>query len=359
MAPQRQPQQQQHAPEKHKVPEEGEQLLSEILNRDTERLEKVAGRYVKEISEAERLRKMMLTARAMEDLRSLLSGELMKSIMSLQNKKMGFLTDKTDNGYSEHVVREVVIQALLNGVYPFNNEINIIGGNMMIVQNGWRRKLHELKGMDAFPTTKFGDLTTAETYFRVPYVTTFKFEGKERRIEANVFVKRDKRTDAYATIDNILGKAERKILQTVYQQIAGSTFGDLDDDTGGAASSVTTPEDIAAKAEHVAAEQRARDEAARAEAERKEVAVAEYTVVAGSLKKVGVNHDDVMALYRELFPGRKWPTLTSDEVYKLVDAMKAKLKQVDPGEPEDSPPGEAADGEEGAPPDGKGDAYEG
>src|SRR3989304_2752859 len=77
---------------------------------------------------------------------------------------LAFLTDKDDPpkewkggpaeqkrewkpGYPIAVVRDVVIETLINGLRPVNNEINIISRRMYAAKNGVLRKLVEIPGL--------------------------------------------------------------------------------------------------------------------------------------------------------------------------------------------------------------------
>jgi hypothetical protein len=321
-------------------PDDGESLLNELLEKSIGTLERTASRYQTEIDAAEnRLRKTILTAKAIEVLRSLLAGDVMKEIMRVQNTRLGFLTDKpaygnTAGGYPEQVVRDCIIEAILKGVYPVNNEFNIIGGNMMIVQNGWRRKLHELPGMDEFPAIQPGDVAETPKYYRIPCTASWVFNGKAGMLSRNVFVSRDtterrKRDggtytkDDFTTIDNLMGKVERKMLEAVFKKINGEPFG-ID-------SSEDAPSDqVEALAREMPATEPAKqDQPPEPAAPPKQMSARDAADLrmADMVKRafeLGVSSDDVKAIHNRLF-GAKIKRRDMGE--QQLDQMTAAVKE--------------------------------
>jgi len=92
--------------------------------------------------------KAFLIASAVQELKLELTAEYMKPIMGLQGNRLGFKTDKDNaGGYTEAIVKNCLIEAVLTGVQPFGNQFNIIAGNMYITKEGFGYVLSNVKGL--------------------------------------------------------------------------------------------------------------------------------------------------------------------------------------------------------------------
>ena len=193
-------------------------------------LERTGTRYADAIERTEsRVMKAILMSRARSTIANLISPQLLDAFMSLQNEKLGFKTDKAD-GYGREVVKKCIVSALMYGVFPFNNEFNIIKGDVMIVQNGWRRKLHEIEGLD-FPKLSPIDLIETPRYYKVLIRAEWKLHGVADSWDKYVLVDRGSQSkDAATTIDNLMGRVERRMLEAIYKKLRGEPFGDADEE---------------------------------------------------------------------------------------------------------------------------------
>ena len=79
-----------------------------------------------------------------------LDGPLLEMIMTLQNSRNGFKTDKPGDGYAKRVVKEVAITALTNGFRLTGNEVNIISGQLYATKEGFDRLIGEVPGLTRF-----------------------------------------------------------------------------------------------------------------------------------------------------------------------------------------------------------------
>jgi hypothetical protein len=170
----------------------------------------------------------IMVARAMQELRDILQGEILSSLMQLQGTELGFVTDRDKRpkdapadwkpGYPEHVVRDVAIAAILRGFQMVNNEVNIIAGKFYGAKNGFIRLVRELPGLAELKIKEGRVVKSSDVVALVPMSVTWKLRGVADSIECDVPVK----IDQYSTIDQILGKATRKILARVYARVTGS-----------------------------------------------------------------------------------------------------------------------------------------
>jgi len=132
-----------------------------------------------------RFREALTLARGIQRLREIISFELVTSnLMGLQNTALGFLTDRKapdyPNGYDIATVRECLIEAMILGVRPTNNEFNIIAGRVYVTKNGLARLVREhpnltdlqlMPGIPALAADGQGAL--------VPFVATWRLNGRE------------------------------------------------------------------------------------------------------------------------------------------------------------------------------------
>lgn len=190
-------------------------------------------------------------AAAMNNLRVAITDGMMDDIMALSNTRLGFQTDrdpnKTDkNGrpmipYSRQAVKDCIIEAVMNGLRVVGNEFNIISGNTYATLGGYSGKLKRLKG-----------LSKLNKVISVPRISTngavvdceaaWIYNGREDSLKVSIPV----RTDSYSTADSIIGKATRKFLKRVWEQITGVSTpdGSVDDgvvDVGGSTSGPVQP----------------------------------------------------------------------------------------------------------------------
>lgn len=178
------------------------------------------------------------TAQAIKRMRELLTPEIMQPIMELMNTPLGFRTDRDPtkrdkNGnpikpYSVDQVRECLIESSFRGVPPICNCWNIISERSYITKEGFQYLLKnrvsgfsDLKKEFSIPTMKEGGAI-------IKCKASWKYNGKSDSIERDIAV----RLNAGMGVDAALGKAERKLLATIYSQVTGTeiTDGEVDDE---------------------------------------------------------------------------------------------------------------------------------
>ena len=188
----------------------------------------------------------VVQARAVRQLRELLSPQLMADIMQLRGTVLGFRTDKDhlDNGrgYDVDTVRECLVIAMMLGVSVVGNEWNIIGGNTYITLQGVSRIVHGWPGLtdlrlDAgVPTVAKGG-----TGALVPYSASWNLNGRPDSIECSETPEPDTRIPVRVNkgmgADAILGKARRKMLARIWERLRGTdglgAVAEIDDPTAG------------------------------------------------------------------------------------------------------------------------------
>jgi len=164
--------------------------------------------------------KAYLVAEATGKLKELLTVEYMHPIMNLQGNKLGFKSDKV---YSEDVVKNCLIEAVLTGVNPVGNQFNIIAGNCYITKEGFGYLLSKIQGLwyNIVP-----DLPRVKDQSAAIIMTmNWSLNGGEKqtaKIDIPIKVNNFMGTDA------IIGKATRKARAWLYNTITGCEISDGD-----------------------------------------------------------------------------------------------------------------------------------
>ena len=167
-----------------------------------------------------------LIANAAKELKTMLTPEYMSPIMALQGNKLGFKTDKdTSNGYTENIVKNCLIEAVLTGVQPFGNQFNIIAGNCYITKEGFGHMLGNVKGLSYEIVADLPRINKENTSAAIVMNVRWSMnngEDKNRSIEIPIKVNKYMGTDA------VIGKATRKARAWLYNTITGSEISDGD-----------------------------------------------------------------------------------------------------------------------------------
>ncbi len=186
-------------------------------------------------------RKTFLTAECVSQLLSALTEEVMRPIMDLQGSSIGFKTDK-DNpkdgskpGYPIHVVKEALIDAVMNGLLPCGNQFNIIGGRMYVTKEGFTYILGQAGvKYDIFPVIlKCPRVDEAIVACDISW--SYGDSNGKKRMEIPVRINKMMGTDA------ILGKADRKSKAWLWNHLMHTKLsdGDTDGDAEGKMRDVT------------------------------------------------------------------------------------------------------------------------
>jgi hypothetical protein len=182
--------------------------------------------------------KAHIVSSAILQLETLLDAEYMIPIMALQGTSLGFRTDKDlkrdgsgayvkGDGYPVEVVRRCLIEAVLKGYQPTNNEFNIIGGNMYPAKNGLERKANEWHGLkhSIIQTIKLFSVEKGSAL--VDAQIKWEINGESREETVPIPLKIDK----WTSVDAVIGKGKRKALAWLLSNISGEIVvdGDVDD----------------------------------------------------------------------------------------------------------------------------------
>jgi len=162
-------------------------------------------------------------AEAVQQLKDLLTSEYMKPILALQGNKLGFKTDKDrEGGYSQEVVKNCLIEAVLTGVQPFGNQFNIISGNCYITKEGFGYLLANYPGLSYDIVPQLPRIKDGSAAVVMDVEWTLNSATKKKSIDIPVKVNQHMGADA------VLGKATRKARAWLYNSISGTEIADGD-----------------------------------------------------------------------------------------------------------------------------------
>lgn len=168
--------------------------------------------------------KAFLIAEATNKLKALLTPEYMKPIMALQGNKLGFKSDKV---YSEQIVKDCLIEAVLTGLQPHGNQFNIIAGNMYPTKEGLGYLLSNFKGLSYDITHELPRINSTNTSAAIIMNITWSINSVRREKSIDFPIKMNK----FMGTDAVIGKATRKARAWLYSTITGSEIseGDITD----------------------------------------------------------------------------------------------------------------------------------
>lgn len=106
-----------------------------------------AKKYAAELATTDDFMRPLVVAQALHELRGAIGPDVLAVVRSMENTPLGFRTDRPPGGkampYPDEVLRDCVIQGMLDGLGFSHNQWNIIGGNYYVTKNGWRKKLQD------------------------------------------------------------------------------------------------------------------------------------------------------------------------------------------------------------------------
>ena len=176
---------------------------------------------------AGQMSRALALAGAIQDIRELLTPEVMAPIMALQGTAIGFKTDKDNSGgYPEKIIKDCILEAVLNGVYPCGNEFNVIAGRAYITKEGMGRKLKSIQGL-SYSITPGIPQGKGENGAIIEMSIDYTYNGEKKSVKLPVCV----RVNSGMGADAIIGKATRKARAWLFQAVTGQEVpeGDIED----------------------------------------------------------------------------------------------------------------------------------
>lgn len=193
------------------------------------------------LAELPALKQAVTLAAGMQHLRKALTDEIVdKVFMPLQGSPLGFITDKDkDGGYPREIVRECLIEALIKGAQPVNNEFNIIAARCYIAKNGLKRLVQTWPGLSALAISPGVPQMAGDKGALIAMRATWLLNGKAMELYRGQVKDSDGvvddtriavRVNAGMGPDAIIGKAERKLYKAIYELLTGGAVSIEDND---------------------------------------------------------------------------------------------------------------------------------
>lgn len=192
--------------------------------------------YAMELAKSDKFLRPIVQAEALNTLRHDIGPDCIAVLRSMENTPLGFRTDK-ESGYPDHVLRDVMIMAMLDGLGFSGNMFNIIAGAYYVTKEGWAELLEQMGATNAVAYASLpevGDVTEAVagnskkyTIRMGGYAECF-FNGKRWRAEMRRSDGFDTRRmisgygrDLAEAMSGITGKAEATLLKKLYYTVSG------------------------------------------------------------------------------------------------------------------------------------------
>jgi hypothetical protein len=171
----------------------------------------------------------MITASAMEALRQQLTPAVMKDVRSRVGSPLGIEVYPPTAKHSDDVVRDVVLEGLLQGARIVGGEIGIHSGRCYLTKKYWERKFRTLPGIVCDEPVlgkpraeKVGD----KEYAVVQAVLTWRMNGKSDKLECTNNAAISVIWNAGMQIDAIHGKVKRRLFKAGYAKVTNTQLED-------------------------------------------------------------------------------------------------------------------------------------
>ncbi len=172
-------------------------------------------------------------ATGVTQLRKVLSDDLVKAVfMPLQGSPLGFVTDKDkEGGYGIAVVRDCMIEAMIHGLRPVGNEINIIAGRCYAAKNGYARLVSTWPGLTDLALTPGVPQMVGDKGALLAFRAAWRLNGVQMELVRDLTKRADGtpsdtriavRVNSGMGADAVIGKATRKFLKQIYDLLSGS-----------------------------------------------------------------------------------------------------------------------------------------
>jgi hypothetical protein len=174
----------------------------------------------------------LIAGAAMQQLRGLLTDQVMGDIMPLVGSPLGISIEFGKN-WPLPVVRDVVLAGLLAGARVVGAEIHIASGRLYLTKAYWERRFREYAGVSSvMPPTlglpryqQLGDKNYATVQAKLTYRLNGQLQTLDRTGDNAITVL----VNSGMGLDAIHGKAKKRLYQTAYAVVSGQHVEDDED----------------------------------------------------------------------------------------------------------------------------------
>lgn len=163
---------------------------------------------------------MYLKAKAISTIKQAMTPEVIaQAFMPLMNLgDAGFGTDKE---YPIDVIANVMTQAILTDTLPWDNEMMILKGKICRMKNHYRRKVRQFPGLSGLRIIP-GAVRMLQGGASVDIKASWKLDGKPMSMECIGAEAIPVKLNEGMGQDGAIGKAERKLLTRIFNDLTGS-----------------------------------------------------------------------------------------------------------------------------------------
>ena len=205
------------------------------LRQKTERINEIVRACQTELVQSfgNRFLRAVTMAGAITELRQALTPDIIRQLSSLQGTPVGFMTDKKpgEAPYPDDVVKECVLEGLMRGLNPYNNEFNILAGRFYITKNGMTNMVLSFPGLSQYreeydpPELPPGEWKPGNNGKNYPVAKTcivtcrasWLLNSQPHELSAEIPIICYPNT----AVDAVLGKANRKLKSRVHERLTG------------------------------------------------------------------------------------------------------------------------------------------
>lgn len=215
------------------VPLEKPQFLKE-LSKNTTAMNQLIAECSILTSNVTEYEKSLLYGHYLVEIKKQISGKVLEIVKDLMNTGLGFKTDRNPNDpqcrikeiYSDEIIKNCVTQAIMHGLRIHGNEFNILGGNFYATKEGLERIVNRNPDLEKKIAIKSrGFKKSPETdIWALSYEYEFKLKDRQEIKDDTTVYVRGKQGNYEITLDAVLGKARRKVLKTIYNQMTQGFF---------------------------------------------------------------------------------------------------------------------------------------
>ena len=204
------------------------------LSQNTEIMNKLISECAILSTNVSEYEKSLMYGHYLVEIKKQISGKVLEIVKDLMNTGLGFKTDHNPHDpqcrnkelYSDEIIKNCVTQAIMHGLRIHGNEFNILGGNFYATKEGLERIVNRNPGLEKKIVIKSrGFKKSQETdIWALSYEYEFKLKDRQEiKDEVTVYV-RGKQGNYEIPLDAVLGKARRKVLKTIYNQMTQGFF---------------------------------------------------------------------------------------------------------------------------------------
>lgn len=188
-------------------------------------------------SNMQEFEKSLYYAHYLIEIKKSFTDDVMELIRSLMNTNIGFKTDRNPlmsrgvTPYNDEVIINCAVQAMMHGLRIHGNEFNIIGGNFYVTKEGLERIVPSNPNLEEELNTSIESAAPNEKSgnWLIVYQYSYKLKSRAKVNKSlKVIVKgrlknsKDSEKEFEIPLDAVLGKAKRKLLKHIYNEMNNS-----------------------------------------------------------------------------------------------------------------------------------------